>query len=677
MKSFAVILFSVLFGLQSVIAQEKNELLSYFRNERFNVNRLIDAKILTSKDSFLLRNKDVIFSMTDHEIHLEQTNDIRVNQLANIDDLQSGEISNFILNGAGVEVFVFDAGKVLASHDEFNSANPRIVDLENGSLGLSVHSTAVSGIIGAEGVYDFAGVNAASKGVLPEATIKHAGFSQTVNGDRFTKMLAYDAFISNHSYSSNNGWTNDVLSNLGPGYYYSVDSSLFPDSNTSLFGAYNTIDYSFDRLVYSNPKFIVVKSSGNDYGKGPGLNDPKFRWSEFGYVPFSSTDIVPVSNCDGGAYCISNGSLAKNIIVVGSVNLPNLSYNTEISPSNIVRSSFSNVGPRKDGAIKPDLVAVGANVFVLTHSGPAWMKLGSGTSFSAPVVTGVVGALTQLKRLLINDNQFNYEADEMKALLVHTAMEAGENEGPDNWFGWGLVDAKSAAELIIAAQEGVFLFNKEIKTSGVNYERTIVAKPNEKIKATLSWVDPAANLSTLTQESVLDTSSKLVNDFDLRIVDTVTNQVYLPWKLDLNNVTGAAIKGDNTVDNVEQVIVPNPVVGRIYKVVVSNKGTLVNHIGVPSPQAFALISTGGSLQTLNVEGNILTSQILVYPTLVQENVNIETDLQIIKINVLDVSGKILISTTDKNIDLSSFSTGIYILNINTDEGVLTKKIVKQ
>src|SRR5690606_378724 len=99
------------------------------------------------------------------------------------------------------------------------------------------------GLIAAEGVYDFEGINSASKGVLPKTLIKHAGFALTVNGDRFTKMLLYNVYISNHSYSSNNGWIYGALSSLGQGYYYSVDSSIFSNSSSTLFGAYNTIDY--------------------------------------------------------------------------------------------------------------------------------------------------------------------------------------------------------------------------------------------------------------------------------------------------------------------------------------------------------------------------------------------------------------------------------------------------
>ncbi len=38
------------------------------------------------------------------------------------------------------------------------------------------------------------------------------------------------------------------------------------------------------------------------------------------------------------------------------------------------------------------------------------------------------------------------KAATLKALAIHTADEAGPNEGPDYQFGWGLFNALSAAD---------------------------------------------------------------------------------------------------------------------------------------------------------------------------------------------------------------------------------------
>ena len=35
------------------------------------------------------------------------------------------------------------------------------------------------------------------------------------------------------------------------------------------------------------------------------------------------------------------------------------------------------------------------------------------------------------------------------------------------------------------------------------------------------------------------------------------------------------------------------------------------------------------------------------------------------------------STNEKNIDVSNLQTGIYILNVKTEKGIVTEKIIKQ
>lgn len=41
-------------------------------------------------------------------------------------------------------------------------------------------------------------------------------------------------------------------------------------------------------------------------------------------------------------------------------------------------------------------------------------------------------------------------------LLIHSAQEAG-NIGPDVLYGWGLVDAKKRAELLVQKSNGVIV----------------------------------------------------------------------------------------------------------------------------------------------------------------------------------------------------------------------------
>ena len=685
-KLLSLTLLTLVFG--AVNAQSTEELKQKFKDQNLKKEAQIDAIQLKSGSAFLQNNKTAIAEFSKDQVDIDKTDDIRANVASNVDQIQNGAVGGFSINGENMAITIFDGGKILSNHIEFrdteNEGLSRIVDLENGAQGLNSHATAVGGFIGAEGRGTVISIPNVAKGVLPKATIKHAGFATTSNGDRFTKILEFNEFISNHSYGVNNGWSQESATSgtLGAGYYYPVNTTIFSDPNQTLSGAYQSNDANIDQIVYVDPRFTIVKSSGNYYGTGPGPNDAKYRWANGAYTAYVEGDLIPNANCSSGAYCIGNGSLAKNIIVVGAVNIPTTSDFKITSPSHIVRSSYSSVGPRKDGAIKPDIVAVGTLVVAPTYSSDnptsvSTYTRGSGTSYSAPKVTGAVGAITQLKRLLTNDSEFYFNADEVKTILLHTAMEAGLHDGPDNAYGWGMLDALKAAEVVLSTHNNEDTLERNDKVSGIDYEKVISAREGEELKVTISWIDPAATILPGTLDRVNDISSKLVNDLDLRIIDTVTNEVYFPWKLDLANVTGAAVKGDNTVDNVEQVVIKTPVAGRNYKVVVSNKENLVDDLNAAANQKYSLLITGANAENLSTADFATKDKVSVYPTVAKDVVNIDSTAKINAVELIDLTGKLISTTKTNKVNVSSLPSGVYVLKITTDKGVTTKKIVKQ
>ena len=144
-----------------------------------------------------------------------------------------------------------------------------------------------------------------------------------------------------------------------------------------------------------------------------------------------------------------------------------------------------------------------------------------------------------------------------------------------------------------------------------------------------------------------------------------------------------AIKGDNTVDNVEQVVLDNPVAGRTYRIEITNKGTLVNNAATPilAPQDYSIIVTGFNevLGTKDVANS--TSGIIIAPTLTKDVVNILKAPKKSNYTVYDLSGKKLqngvINSAQEAISLSSYTNGIYIIEVKTDKDVISKKVIKE
>lgn len=103
----------------------------------------------------------------------------------------------------------------------------------------------------------------------------------------------------------------------------------------------------------------------------------------------------------------------KDVLAVGNIN------------SFGVRSPSSSIGPSADGRTKPDVVALGTGVSVVRASGSVFT--GSGTSFSAPLVTSLVAGIWEA-----NPNLTNIE------LIQAIRQSASQSANPDNVLGYGI-----------------------------------------------------------------------------------------------------------------------------------------------------------------------------------------------------------------------------------------------
>ena len=136
-------------------------------------------------------------------------------------------------------------------------------------------------------------------------------------------------------------------------------------------------------------------------------------------------------------------------------------------------ASYSSRGPRRDNGdgnplneLKPEVTAPGTNIIqaegCVTSGGcnnllggdassNTYTSRGSGTSYAAPAVSGILA-------LMIEANP-NLTAFEMKEILKFTAERKGEPTQPEVdpfWnrdFGWGLVDAYEAVKLSIKLRD--------------------------------------------------------------------------------------------------------------------------------------------------------------------------------------------------------------------------------
>ncbi len=81
-------------------------------------------------------------------------------------------------------------------------------------------------------------------------------------------------------------------------------------------------------------------------------------------------------------------------------------------------------------------------------------------------------------------------------------------------------------------------------------------------------------------------------------------------------------------------------------------------------------------ETLGINQKSNDETIKIYPNPVKNKIYIKTDLNIIDFTLYDAIGKLIINQkTNKVINIEQLNKGIYILKIDTDEGLFTKKII--
>ena len=437
------------------------------------------------------------------------------------------------LDGTGVKVGVWDAGSIRNTHRELTGR----VTNKNATTPLDDHSTHVAGTIGATGV------DTNAKGMAPKSTVDSYDWDNdyaemTASGAATATALA-SVPLSNHSY----------------GY----------GATTADMGRYEREAQTTDALVWSLPYYLPFWAAGNEQGS---------------------------LTAQAGFQSITFNSLAKNIVTVGAVNDAVVAGVRSASAGSM--SSFSSWGPCDDGRIKPDLVANGVSVYSTTAaSDSAYDGTYSGTSMATP---NAAGSAALIQQLYANTFGQRPRASLLKALLIHTADDLG-NPGPDYKFGWGLINVKAAADIILAqkATPAVPKILENTLTAAVKSTTTTFTWDGvSPIRATLSWTDPAGAAQTGADSRM----ANLVHDLDLKITGPDGATVYLPFVMPFVGtwtsaaMSAAATTGKNRVDNTEQVYISNPNRAGIYTVTVSMDAALTTNA-----QPYALVVTGAAAST--------------------------------------------------------------------------------
>lgn len=273
---------------------------------------------------------------------------------------------------------------------------------------------------------------------------------------------------------------------------------------------YTSTTLTVDEMVYDNPTLLHVFSAGNSNG------------SDCGYGAGSQW-----GNVTGGH------KMGKNVLTVANL----------WRDGSLVSSSSR--GPAHDGRIKPDIAGHGQGQ-ISTDPNNQYQSFG-GTSAAAP---STAGNIAQLYHVYKDLNGVTPPSALIKACALNTCTDLG-NVGPDFKFGWGLVNAGRAYEVLANNQ----YFDATISHNGSNSHQITVPAGVGELRVMVYWADPEASINA---------SPALVNDLDL-VVEDPSSTVYLPYLLDHTPdpllLDLPAGNGADHLNNMEQVSITNPVAG--------------------------------------------------------------------------------------------------------------------
>ncbi|MGZ4778689.1 MAG: S8 family serine peptidase [Thermoanaerobaculia bacterium] len=485
------------------------------------------------------------------------------------------------LAGDGLVLSYFELGPAYAAHREFGG---RLTvefkcaatnDDSCNDLSNKAHATHTGGTLIA------AGLDPESKGMAPVATLH--GFRALDDSPdwlttKTTTLKTLGVVVDNNSWGVILGWNRD---NSGNWIWYGFDEGI---------GGYESTDAAIDHAARVNGA-LMVHSAGNEATTGGPKSAPFAHQhvdDNFTVIPGetfcysndgSGTDCVApcstgLSHCeiDRHPFHTPFGSVGlfaspKNILTVGA---------TSSSPDPVTLkptiASFSSRGPTRDGRVKPEISAPGVNVRSTLPNDSYGNE--SGTSMASPLTAGTGALLAQLWKKTFNALP---QPVDIKTILIAGAQDLG-NPGPDYTFGFGFLDGKASADLIVADNGQGKRIRIDTIAQGAQFQYPLTITSTQNVRVVLGWADPEVlNLGDAFA------GNTLINDLDVKVLDPSGNTTF-PYVLNKDIPDANATRGVNTVDNTEEVEIANANPG-VYRIVLD--GTRV-----VSPQRFVLIGNG-------------------------------------------------------------------------------------
>ncbi len=206
------------------------------------------------------------------------------------------------------------------------------------------------------------------------------------------------------------------------------------------------ISTSLGYYAYDNPNYshIYTNMTGNEAFASKGAN-----------IAFSKGMIVVASAGNSGLNAepfnhIGVPAEATNVLAVGAVKFDE------------TYATFSSVGPGYENRIKPDVMAKGQSATVANTTGT--IQTASGTSFSCPIMAGMVASFWSAVPSLTNQQVINF---------IKESSDRFNN--PDYQFGYGIPDFQAALQSALLSNDEIQIENHQVFPNPTSSTITLVS----------------------------------------------------------------------------------------------------------------------------------------------------------------------------------------------------------
>ena len=227
----------------------------------------------------------------------------------------------------------------------------------------------------------------------------------------------------------------------------------------------------------------------------------------------------------------------------------------------------------------------------------------------------------------------------------------------------------------------LFLLTMSTLNAQITFEWETAVDNGDNVSETISGI--TATLSGLPDIDIVNCGGCFGSTNNLVVSQLTTNGTSVTFTFSEPSEVTSILAIDGNGSSIDYTFTPT---GGSNSAVVASliSGSASVNLNWTDVTSFTITSSGSlfGFDNLVVNSSLSTPDysveaINIFPNPVENILHIENSININSLNVFNQIGQLVIESKNKKLDFSNLSKGLYILSLETETGIITKKIVKK